>query len=345
MLLGLAGMGMIRRVGLFCDNILNRDKYLADLTDRILHFQDIDSAISERVIDGSVEASNEEGFSVPEVDLSEFSLDYLKESLRTKGCLIVRNFFSTDEVKAMRSFVDHSFAINSHPDTRVNKYLAKRVDFEPVLRKTRVAIKEKKKQNPTYVNTAMFGSKLTQPLGEKKSFLTAQTPILVEKLLNLFDEKGLKTLLKDYFGHDPCVSVYKWALRRSTPPEAPIDFHQDGAFMGDEISSLNCWVPLSDCGSGNDVHGLDVVPKRFMSAFQKGSGVMDWTVSEKAVVDAYSEEAIVTPSFRQGDIFFFDHLLVHRPQSLPNASCPRYAIETWFFDSVNFPKNQVPIKW
>jgi phytanoyl-CoA dioxygenase PhyH len=345
LLLEIAGMAMMRRMGLFCDNVFNRDKYLASLGDRILHFKDTDSAISWRVIDDSVETSDEQDYSVPEVDVSEFSSDFLKKSLRTKGCLIVRNFFSTDEVKAMRSFVDHSFAINCNPDSRVNQYLGKRVNFDAVLAKTRAAIKEKKKENPTYVNTAMFGSKLTQPLGDKKSFLTAQTPILVEKLLNLFDEKGLKTLLQDYFAHDPCVSVYKWALRRSTPPEAPIDFHQDGAFMGDEISSLNCWIPLSNCGSGSDVHGLDVVPKRFMTTFRKGSGVMDWTISEKAVVDAYTEEAIVTPSFREGDIFFFDHLLVHRPQCLPNASGQRYAIETWFFDSVNFPKNQIPIKW
>ena len=115
--------------------------------------------------------------------------------------------------------------------------------------------------------------------------------------------------------------------------------------MGDEISSLNCWIPLTDCGAGYDVHGLDIVPVRIMESFKKGSGMLDWTISANAVVDQHTQQAIVTPAFKKGDMLFFDHLLVHRSQSIPNFSQQRYAIETWFFDSVNFPKNQMPIKW
>ena len=110
-------------------------------------------------------------------------------------------------------------------------------------------------------------------------------------------------------------------------------------------SAVNCWIPLSDCGAGYDVHCMDIVPVRLMNTFEKGSGIMKWTISPKSVIDKYSEDAIVTPTFRAGDLFFFDHLLVHRTQWIPNASTMRYAIETWFFDSVNFPKNQIPLKW
>ena len=115
--------------------------------------------------------------------------------------------------------------------------------------------------------------------------------------------------------------------------------------MGEEIASLNCWIPLSNCGPGYDVHGLDIVPIRLMQKFRTGSGVMDWTVSAQAILDEYPEQVIKAPTFREGDLLFFDHLLLHRTQSLSTAELPRYAIETWFFDSVNFPKNQIPMSW
>jgi hypothetical protein len=336
---------MLKRLGLYCDNLLNRDKYLSRLNSRIHHFKDLDAVPSRRVIDDPADASVDYSISVPEIDAADLTIDALSKSVREHGCLIVRNFFNADDVETMRAFVDHSFAINSNPDSLLHKYLSKAPDLKSVLKKTRENIRERRKVNSTYSNTVVTGSQLNHAMGLNKSHLTAQTPIVTEKLLQLFEKKQLKPLLKDYFGNEPCVSVYKWVLRRSEPPANAIDFHQDGAFMGDEIASLNCWIPLSNCGTGFDVHGLDIVPIRLMNAFQKGSGVMDWTISINALVEEFTEKAIVTPTFRKGDLLFFDHLLVHRSQSIPHSSEPRYAIETWFFDSVNFPKNQIPVKW
>lgn len=336
---------MFNQLLLYCDNLLHRDKYLAGLNQRIEFFKDRQSARSARVIDDKADVAPADDFRIPEIRSSELTVDFVKKSIREKGCAIVRNFFDADEVNEMRAYVDHSFAVNDNNSRFLNKYLSKQIDLEEVLEKTKADIKEKQKDNPTYTNTVKLGKTLNQPLGKNKSYLTAQTPILTEKLLKLYEKKQLKALLRNYFDNEPCVSVYKWVLRRADPPQAPIDFHQDGAFMGDEIASLNCWIALSDCGTGYDVHGMDIVPIRHMNAFEKGSGVLNWTISANSVVEQYSEAAIVTPTFKAGDIFFFDHLLVHRTQSIPNPACKRYAIETWFFDSVNFPKNQIPIKW
>jgi hypothetical protein len=336
---------MLKRLGLYCDNLVNRDKYLSRLNGRIHYFKDRDAVPSRRVIDDPVDIDRDSNFCVPEIDAADLSLEILKKSVREHGCLIVRNFFCAGDVETMKAFVDHSFAINNNRGSLLNKYLLKPPDLASVLKQTRENIREMKKVNSTYSNTVATGLKLNHVLGLNKSHLTAQTPIVTEKLLHLFERKQLKPLLKAYFGNDPCVSVYKWVLRKSDPPANAIDFHQDGAFMGDEIASLNCWIPLTNCGTGYDVHGLDIVPIRLMNTFQKGSGVMDWTISANALVEEYTEKAIVTPTFRKGDLLFFDHLLVHRSQSLPHFSQRRYAIETWFFDSLNFPKNQIPIKW
>jgi hypothetical protein len=336
---------MFNQLLLYCDSIIHRDKYLANLEQRIDCFKDQQSSNSSRVFDEVSDTGVAVDFQIPEIDASKLTVDILKQAIREKGCLIARNFFDAAEVKEMRSYVDYAFAINDNRDNFIHQYLAKQIDLEEVLEKTRADIEEKLKSNPTYTNTLKLGKKLAQPLGKNKSHLTAQTPILTEKLFKLYEKKQLKALLRSYFGNEPCVSVYKWVLRRADPPAEPIDFHQDGAFMGDEITSLNCWISLSDCGAGCDLHGMDIVPVRHMNAFAKGTGILNWTISQQSVVDAYSEDGIVTPTFRAGDMFFFDHLLVHRSQSIPNPASKRYAIETWFFDSVNFPKNQIPLKW
>jgi hypothetical protein len=335
---------MFNQLLLYCENILHRDKYLATLNQRIGHFKDQYSAPSARVFDEQPVVDAAGDFRIPEIAASELTVDSLKKAIREKGCLIVRNFFDTDEVREMRTYVDHAFSINDNRSTFVHKYLSKQVDLEEVLEKTRADIEEKRKANPTYTNTVKAGPTLHRPLGNK-SYLTAQTPMVTEKLFKLYEKRQLKTLLRNYFNNEPCVSVYKWVMRRSGPPEAAHDFHQDGAFMGDEISSLNCWIPLSDCGAGYELHGMDIVPVRMMSAFAKGTGALKWTISPQSVIEKYSEESIVTPTFKAGDLFFFDHLLVHRTQCSPTTSSKRYAIETWFFDSGNFPKNQIPLKW
>jgi ectoine hydroxylase-related dioxygenase (phytanoyl-CoA dioxygenase family) len=335
---------MFNQLLLYCDNILHRNRYLANLNQRIGYFKDQQSAPSVRVFDELSDETAAGDFRVPEVDASQLTVEILKTAIREKGCLIARNFFASDEVAEMRAYVDHAFAINDDQSTAVHKYLSKQIDLEEVLEKTRADIEQKQKINSTYTNTVKTGSTLRRPLGNK-SYLTAQTPMLAEKLLKLYEKKQLKTLLRGYFGNEPCLSVYKWVMRRSGAPDVTHDFHQDGAFMGDDISSLNCWIPLSDCGAGYSLHGMDIVPVRLVSTFAKGSGALNWTISPQSVVEKYSENSIVTPTFRTGDAFFFDHLLVHRTQCVPSATEKRYAIETWFFDSVNFPKNQIPLKW
>lgn len=335
---------MFNQLLLYCDNILGRDRYLADLNKRIDYFKDQQSAPSVRVFDEKLDADVAADFQVPEIDAKQLTVDILKKAIREKGCLIARDFFDADEVRQMRAYVDHAFAINDDRTSFVHKYLAKQVDLEEVLEKTRADIEEKRKSNPTYTNTVRTGPTLHRPLGNR-SYLLAQTPMLTQKLFTLYEKKQLKALLRSYFASEPCVSVYKWVMRRSGPPETPHDFHQDGAFMGDDITSLNCWIPLSDCGAGYDLHGMDILPVRLVNAFAKGSGALNWTISPQSVIDAYSEESIVTPTFKAGDMFFFDHLLVHRTQCVPAIDNKRYAIETWFFDSVNFPKNQIPLKW
>jgi ectoine hydroxylase-related dioxygenase (phytanoyl-CoA dioxygenase family) len=334
----------IRRISILLDHLLKRDKYLSELNRRIDYFKDIESSPTGRVIDGADDLTLPEKFTVPEVAASELTLDFLKNAMRQNGCCLVRNYFDADEADELKAYIDHSFSVHNS-EGFIHNYLSKQVELREVLEKTKKDIEENKKTNETYTDIVKLGRNLTRTLGVDVSCLTATSPILAQKLLQLFDKKGLRDLLSEYFENEPCVSVYKWVLRKAVSPQKDIDFHQDGAFMGDYIDSLNCWVPLTDCGAGTETPGIDIVPIRFMNSFAKGTGVLNWTISSQAVVDKYGEKAVVTPSFSSGDAFFFDHCLVHRTQHIPNSTAERYAVETWFFDSVNFPKNQIPIQW
>lgn len=335
---------MLRKLSIYAEHLLQRDKYLEDFNQRIDHFKDVQGSTSNRVIDEAIDADHEAQFAIPETTLSELNVDFIRRSMRTAGCFIVRDVFSEAESARLRGYVDHAFHI-SGKETSANNYLSKQVDLENVMPGTRADIREKIKTNKTYSNTAKLGSIMRRTLAQTTSCLTISSPITCSKLLDAFDSKGLKAIITQYFQNEPCVSVYKWALRKAVSPDHPIDFHQDGSFMGADIDSINCWLALTDCGTGHTAPGLDVAPIRLKDTFGLGTGILDWTTSWQTVIDKFGEEAIVTPSFTAGDAFFFDHLLLHRTQHVEDAKAVRYAVETWFFDSQNFPKNQIPIRW
>jgi len=336
---------MLKRMSLYCDSLLNRDRYLSTLNSRILFFKELEGEPSKRVIDEHVPSQMDDNFFVPEIEASDFNIEFLKKSVCENGCLIVRNFFDTSDVNTMKAFVDHSFTVNGNLDGFLNKYLSKQIDLEPVLEKTREVIKKRRAVNPTYTNKAKSGAKLTKAMGNSQSFLTAQTPILAEKLLHLFERKQLKSLLKDYFGNEPCVSVYKWVLRKSEPPRNPLDFHQDGAFMGTNLNSLNMWLPLNACGAATGAPGLDVVPQRLYEIASAEGAQFNWSVSDSLVHGKFAEIRPLMPQFNAGDAFFFDHFYLHRTQYRTDFTKLRYAVETWFFGASSFPKNQIPLAW
>lgn len=119
-------------------------------------------------------------------------------------------------------------------------------------------------------------------------------------------------------------------------------WHQDGAFLSDEIGSFNFWITLSDCG--RDAPGLDLVPKRMDSVLPRDpDGVFKWSLSDGAVERAAGDTPIVRPEFAAGDALLFDHRLVHRTASSSAMPNERYAIESWFFTPSAYPPSQVPL--
>ena len=87
---------------------------------------------------------------------------------------------------------------------------------------------------------------------------------------------------------------------------------------------------------------MDVVPQRLHGIASAEGAQFEWSVSDSHVNQS---STTLAPVFNSGDAFFFDHLYLHRTQYLPEFNKLRYAIETWFFGSTAFPKNQIPLAW
>jgi Phytanoyl-CoA dioxygenase (PhyH) len=172
---------------------------------------------------------------------------------------------------------------------------------------------------------------------------TADSPRMLFELLEVVDATGIGALVGEYFGERPALSANKCTLRR-VPADASTNWHQDGAFLGRHVTTLNLWLALSPCGT--DAPGLDIVPQRFDEILPTGTdgAIFDWSVSPTLVEEAAGgSDAIVRPEFSPGDALLFDHLFVHRTGISPAMTRDRWAIETWFFAPSTYPDGQIPL--
>jgi hypothetical protein len=199
--------------------------------------------------------------------------------------------------------------------------------------------------NPLYARLPMTNAlALSRQWNEEKGgVLTADSPRMLFDLIELFDRQGLLEMFARYFGERPVLSVGKSTLRR-IPPTSDTDWHQDGAFLGKGVRTVNVWLALSPCG--DDAPGLDVVGRRIPYVVQTGShgSLFDWSVGP-GMVDLLVEGGapIVSPRFAAGDAMLFDQLNLHRTGVRPGMTKCRWAIESWFFTPSAYPVEQVPL--
>ncbi len=171
----------------------------------------------------------------------------------------------------------------------------------------------------------------------------ADSPRCMFEFLDAFERVGVRSLITDYLGQRPALSMNKSVLRRVSPKTSGADWHQDGAFLGEGIRSLNVWLTLSRCG--DVAPGMDVVPMRLEQIVETGTdgANFNWSVSPAVVEDVAGDTGVVRPLFDAGDALLFDHMFLHRTASDPAMSSDRYAIETWFFAPSAYPEDQVPL--
>jgi hypothetical protein len=171
----------------------------------------------------------------------------------------------------------------------------------------------------------------------------ADSPCMLQELIDMFEALGVSKTIADYFGERPMLSVGKSTLRRVPASQGIADWHQDGAFMGSDIRSVNVWLSLSHCGE--DASGLEFLPRRVPVVLPTGThgARLDWTVGPGMVEQAAAGVAVASPVFAPGDALLFDQFFLHRTGVPPGICKPRYAIESWFFAPSAYPARQVPL--
>jgi hypothetical protein len=170
----------------------------------------------------------------------------------------------------------------------------------------------------------------------------ADSPPMLFSFFDTLDYVGLKQLIATYLGERPALAIDKCTLRR-VGLDTSTDWHQDGAFLGGGIRTVNMWLSLSHCG--RDAPGLDIVPARLDRIVETGTegAKFGWSVGPGVVERVSAATPVSRPVFEPGDALFFDDLFLHRTAIDPSMSRERYAIETWFFAPSAYPEKYVPL--
>lgn len=269
---------------------------------------------------------------VPEVAADKLTAGVLRTAIADHGALIVRNVFSTTETEALIEAIDRVLEACRSP-REVRAKLSSPYFNPPG---NLVSIMQNKEKE--LADLRMFN-------GIVGAVMCVEAPSIAETLLQLFEAHGLKQLIGEYLGEAPCLSVKKWVLRRNLPTKDAAGWHQDGAFMGTDINTINMWLPLTTCGGETGAPGMDVIPQRLYRIASADGADFDWSVSDEHVRSGAQHFAPVAPVFNAGDAFFFDHFYLHRTQFRQDFTRSRYAIESWFFGETTFPKSQIPVAW
>jgi hypothetical protein len=169
------------------------------------------------------------------------------------------------------------------------------------------------------------------------------SPRMLFELTELLERTGVIDVVSGYLTERPALSARKTTLRKVPANQKGTGWHQDGAFMGKDIRSVNVWVALSDCG--RDAPGIDLLPKRIPYIVETGTqgALLNWMVGPGMVETLAKDAPVVSPEFAAGDALLFDHFFLHRTGLPPNCSKDRFAIEAWMFAPSCYPMKHEPM--
>ena len=259
-----------------------------------------------------------------EVPGTELDSETLGSGILRHGCLLVRGLVPPPQVSSLVNTIDQAMdGYDAHRNgAPVSQTAPWFVPFKP---------------GPGY--SVGHGRKWVRDGG---GAWTVDSPRALFDLVETFQGAGVDRALTEYLGERPALSVKKCTLRR-VPIDSSADWHQDGAFLGHGIRTVNVWLALSHCG--DDAPGLDIVPRRLDHIVETGThgAQFDWSVGPDLVDRVAGDTGVVRPIFEPGDALLFDDFFLHQTGVSPGMTKERYAIETWFFAPSTYPHDQIPI--
>lgn len=268
----------------------------------------------------------ERDVALPPIKPEELTPEMVRDRILRYGCAYVPGLLAGEQVDRLVDGIDRAIegGAKKAPGASTDKFAPWFLPFEL----------------PEGLNLDLDRAFLLQSGG----VWTVESPRVMFDFLEMLEAAGLRSLIIDYLGERPALTLKKSSLRR-VPPLPRSDWHQDGAFLGEGIRTINLWLSLSECGI--DAPGLDILPRRLNHIVETGTGGawFDWCVGPETVEREAGDTAVIRPTFEPGDALLFDELFLHRTATDETMSKDRYAIETWFFAPSVYPSDQIPFVW
>ena len=261
---------------------------------------------------------------VPEIDASELDATKARSAVFNHGSLIIRNLLSAEQIELLIHSTDKSFeAFDNAANLQKNQSW-----FTPL--------------TSSHVDENLDGDRPF--VREGGGVLAAESPQAMFHLIDTLKETAIIELVSEFLEERPALSVKKTTLRCVDPSlEARNGWHQDGAFLGEGIRTLNVWIALSDCGVRSP--SMDMIPRRLNEIVPTGTegAWFDWSISPKVIDQVLEQGNLQHLIFRAGDAIIFDEMNLHRTSTSSEMSEKRYAVECWFFAPSCYPMDQLPI--
>lgn len=258
---------------------------------------------------------------IPEIAAADLTVEHVRSGVLRHGALIVRGMFSAEQVARLADDVHRAVA----------------------------SFDERKRDDNPWYHPLPIDSRCT-PLTPADRHWTrstggcfaADSPRSMIHYIEALRANGLVDIVDGYLGERPALSVKKTTLRE-VPPRGEQGWHQDGAFLGEGIRTLNLWLALTRCGT--DAPSMDMVPRRLHELAPAGveGAAFDWSVSDTVATRVAGDRGVQRLHFEAGDIIFFDEMNLHRTAVSPEMTSTRLAIEAWFFAPSCYPLPQLPI--
>ena len=259
---------------------------------------------------------------LPEVDLGNLTAEILGGAVAHHGALVVRGVLDREDTHRHVAMIDRIHA-------RRGPTGVPPTSDDPAVEALFRPLRAGQKAHDPVLRRLIFDQGGTW-LGD--------SPLATAVILRELTSAGITGIVAAHLGERPFFSLQKSTLRRTEPVYDLVSWHQDGAFLGPAVRTMNVWVALSACGGDRPTPALEVFPQSFDHILPAEGGLVPNAVPDDVISELSHEMPTVVPEFAPGDAVLFDERFLHRTYLTESMTDIRYALECWFFA----PSHQSP---